>query len=155
MTQSSVSVGRIKTRPILPPCRRSPVKRSKRGCQILLLHRYQNGKNIPNNHTYNIPNSHNVYVPNYSKIGQRATKYTNIFHCNTLQNLPKLWFENMPSGNPGSLAKMTSSDLFGPQASESACPCCYSSSSRCPFYETPFWGRFHETVSAEIYGLNV
>jgi hypothetical protein len=29
--------------------------------------------------------------------------YTNIFHCKTLQNLPKFgfWFENIPSGNPG------------------------------------------------------
>jgi hypothetical protein len=31
-----------------------------------------------------------------------AIKYTSIFHCNTLQNLPKLGFssENIPSGNP-------------------------------------------------------
>jgi hypothetical protein len=32
-------------------------------------------------------------------------KYTNIFHCKTLQNLPKLrfLFENKPSGNPGEI----------------------------------------------------
>jgi hypothetical protein len=31
-------------------------------------------------------------------------KYTNIFRCKTLQNLPILdfWFENKPSGNPAS-----------------------------------------------------
>jgi hypothetical protein len=33
-----------------------------------------------------------------------AIKYTNIFKCKTLQNLPKLvfWFENTASGNPDS-----------------------------------------------------
>jgi hypothetical protein len=34
-----------------------------------------------------------------------ANEYANIFHYKTLQNLPKseflVWFENMPSGNPG------------------------------------------------------
>jgi hypothetical protein len=32
----------------------------------------------------------------------RPNGHTNIFHCKTLQNLPKLGFsfENMPSGNP-------------------------------------------------------
>jgi hypothetical protein len=29
---------------------------------------------------------------------QVSIKYTNIFNCKTLQNLPK--FENKPSGNP-------------------------------------------------------
>jgi hypothetical protein len=31
-----------------------------------------------------------------------VARYTKIFHCETLQNLPKLgfWFENKPSGNP-------------------------------------------------------
>jgi hypothetical protein len=29
-------------------------------------------------------------VPNGRKIDQMAIKYTNIFHCKTLQNLPKL-----------------------------------------------------------------
>jgi hypothetical protein len=37
-----------------------------------------------------------------SKIEQTAIKFTNIFHCKTLQNLPKLGFlfENIPSGSP-------------------------------------------------------
>jgi hypothetical protein len=28
-------------------------------------------------------------------------KYPKIFHCNTFQNLPIFWFENITSGNPG------------------------------------------------------
>jgi hypothetical protein len=31
-------------------------------------------------------------IPNGGKIDQMAIKYTNIFHCKTLQNLPKLRF---------------------------------------------------------------
>jgi hypothetical protein len=34
---------------------------------------------------------------------QMVIKYTKIFYCKTLQNLPKIWdfcFENNPSGNP-------------------------------------------------------
>jgi hypothetical protein len=31
-------------------------------------------------------------MPNGRKIAQIATKYTNSFHCKTLQNLPKLGF---------------------------------------------------------------
>jgi hypothetical protein len=40
---------------------------------------------------------------NGSKIDQTAIKFTKIFNCKTLQNLPKLifWFESIPSGNPG------------------------------------------------------
>jgi hypothetical protein len=37
---------------------------------------------------------------NGSKIDQISIKFTNIFHCKTLQNLPFFWFENIPSGNP-------------------------------------------------------
>jgi hypothetical protein len=40
--------------------------------------------------------------PNKHKIYQMVTKYTNIFHCKTFQNLPKLgffWLENIPSGS--------------------------------------------------------
>jgi hypothetical protein len=35
-------------------------------------------------------------------MNQVFIKYTNIFHCKTLQNYPNLdfWFENKPSGNP-------------------------------------------------------
>jgi hypothetical protein len=36
---------------------------------------------------------------------QIAIKYTNTFHCKTLQNLPELGFENMPSGSPANNAK--------------------------------------------------
>jgi hypothetical protein len=40
-----------------------------------------------------------------------AIKFTNIFHCKTLQNLPKmgLWIENIPSGNPA----LEASDFHG------------------------------------------
>jgi hypothetical protein len=31
-------------------------------------------------------------ISNGRKIGQMVRKYTKIFHCNTLQNLPKLGF---------------------------------------------------------------
>jgi hypothetical protein len=31
-------------------------------------------------------------IPNGRKIHQMAVNYTNIFHCKTLQNLPKLGF---------------------------------------------------------------
>jgi hypothetical protein len=33
---------------------------------------------------------------------QMVIKYTSIFHCKNLQNLPKwdFWFENKPPGNP-------------------------------------------------------
>jgi hypothetical protein len=39
---------------------------------------------------------------NGSKIDLVPIKYTNIFHCKALQNLPSLgfWSENKPSGNP-------------------------------------------------------
>jgi hypothetical protein len=46
------------------------------GCQIFRVSTYQNGKNIPNN----------------QKLYQIAIKYMNIFHCKTLQNLPKFGF---------------------------------------------------------------
>jgi hypothetical protein len=42
-------------------------------------------------------------IPCGRKIDQTATKYTNIFYLDTLQNVPKLGyngFENIPSGNP-------------------------------------------------------
>jgi hypothetical protein len=42
------------------------------GCQFFSGTAYQNGINIPN-------------IP-------KPVKYTNIFHCKTLQNLPKLEF---------------------------------------------------------------
>jgi hypothetical protein len=41
-------------------------------------------------------------VPTSRKTEQIAIKYTNIFHCKTPQNLPKLGFLvlKIPSGNP-------------------------------------------------------
>jgi hypothetical protein len=41
-------------------------------------------------------------ISNGRKIDQMVIKYTNNFHCKTLQNLPKLGFgfENKPTGNP-------------------------------------------------------
>jgi hypothetical protein len=44
-----------------------------------------------------------MYQKAAGKIDQMAIKYTKIFHCKTLQNLPKLGFlfENTPSGNRG------------------------------------------------------
>jgi hypothetical protein len=38
-----------------------------------------------------------------AKETKMAKKYFNIFHCKTLQNLPRLgfWFENVPSGKRG------------------------------------------------------
>jgi hypothetical protein len=49
----------------------------------------------------NIPNNHNLFEMD-STCDQMAIKYTNIFHCKTLQNLPKLVFLvwKKPSGNP-------------------------------------------------------
>jgi hypothetical protein len=44
-----------------------------------------------------------INIPNASNIFQKAIKFSNLFHFNALQNLPKLWFENIPSGNPVSV----------------------------------------------------
>jgi hypothetical protein len=46
-------------------------------------------KNIPNDQK--IPNDHKS-IPNGSKIEEMSIKFTNIFYCKTLQNLPKLAF---------------------------------------------------------------
>jgi hypothetical protein len=52
------------------------------GCQIFLGTTYRNGKIIPNDHII-----HQITVK-YTKWHM----YTHIFHCKTLQNLPKLGF---------------------------------------------------------------
>jgi hypothetical protein len=58
-------------------------------CQIFLGTTYQNGKNIPNDHKYTRwPQN----IPNGRKIKPMAIKYTYIFNCKTLQNLPTLVF---------------------------------------------------------------
>jgi hypothetical protein len=52
-------------------------------------------------------------IPNGRKIDQMAIKYSNIFYCKTLQNLPKIGivlFENIPSGNPGFKTSWTKLD---------------------------------------------
>jgi hypothetical protein len=54
------------------------------GCQIVLGTTYQNAKNIPN--------KHKIYKMAVCKVDQMAINFTNIFHCKTLQNLPKRGF---------------------------------------------------------------
>jgi hypothetical protein len=34
--------------------------------------------------------------------------YTYIFHSQAIQNLPKIWFENIPSGNPADRTRLPS-----------------------------------------------
>jgi hypothetical protein len=62
-----------------------------------------------------IPTKHSIIkwpqnIPNGRKIHQMAFKITSIFHCMTLENLPKFWFENMPSGNPTKMGKNIPND---------------------------------------------
>jgi hypothetical protein len=62
----------------------------------------QNTKNKQNGN--NIPNGHKVYE-NALKQALQTYNIHNIFHCKTLQNVPKVgffWFKNiyLPSGNP-------------------------------------------------------
>jgi hypothetical protein len=53
------------------------------------------------------PMGHKVHILSGSLIDQMPLNYTDIFHCKTLQNLPKLgfWYENIRSGNPGTHPK--------------------------------------------------
>jgi hypothetical protein len=37
--------------------------------------------------TINIPNGHKIHIPEGHKINQMGTKYTNIFHCKSLQKI--------------------------------------------------------------------
>jgi hypothetical protein len=62
-----------------------------RGCQIFLGKTYQNGKIYRNNHKIS-NNGHIIGIPKRHKIDQMAVNYTNISHCKTLQNLPKMGF---------------------------------------------------------------
>jgi hypothetical protein len=59
------------------------------GCQIFLAKTYQKRENIPN--YYKIYQKRKI-LPDGNQIDQMVIKYTNIFHCKTLQNLPKLVF---------------------------------------------------------------
>jgi hypothetical protein len=68
------------------------------GCQIFLGTTYQNRKNIPNNHTEWPQN-----ITNGCKTDQTALKFTNIFRCKTLQNLPKLGFFCLKICHPATL----------------------------------------------------
>jgi hypothetical protein len=64
--------------------------RPDQGCQIFLGTPYQNGEN-----RYQITINYTKWpqnIPNGCKIDPMAIKYTNIFYCKTLQNLPKLGF---------------------------------------------------------------
>jgi hypothetical protein len=57
------------------------------GCQIFLASIYQHGGNVPKYHKiYQMA----VNSSNGRKIDQMSIKYTNIFHCQALQNLPEL-----------------------------------------------------------------
>jgi hypothetical protein len=59
---------------------------------------------LSNGHKIHLLNGHKIYqmitkyikwlqnIPNGRNIDQLAIKYTNIFHCKTLQNLPKMGF---------------------------------------------------------------
>jgi hypothetical protein len=60
------------------------------GCQIVLGATYQNGKNMPKMTTKNAKRPQNLSYG--SKIDKMSLKFTNIFHCKTLRNLPKLAF---------------------------------------------------------------
>jgi hypothetical protein len=62
-----------------------------KGCQIFLGTNYQNGEKYTKR-PQNIPNGHNIPISNGHKIDQMVAKYTKIFHCKTLQNLPKFGF---------------------------------------------------------------
>jgi hypothetical protein len=58
--------------------------------------------------TKNIPDGHKIYQLEVKYINKMTIKYTNIFRCKALQNLPKLGFfgvKNIPSGNPGVTAE--------------------------------------------------
>jgi hypothetical protein len=64
-------------------------QRRDQGCKIFLGTKYQNRENIANDHEkYQIA----IKYFNVRKIDQMVIKYTKIFHCKTLQNLPKLEF---------------------------------------------------------------
>jgi hypothetical protein len=60
------------------------------GCRIFLSAIYQNGGNGPNSHKiYQMA----IKYIKCRKIHQMSKQYSNILHCKTLQNLPKLrWF---------------------------------------------------------------
>jgi hypothetical protein len=54
-------------------------------------------------------------IPDSREIDQMAIKYTNIFRCKALQNLPKLRFfglKNIPSGNPAVEEEEKSAEIF-------------------------------------------
>jgi hypothetical protein len=61
----------------------------RQGCQIFLVTTYQNW-GIYNKLPHNIPNVQNI--PIGRKIDKMFIKYANVYHCRTLQNLPKLGF---------------------------------------------------------------
>jgi hypothetical protein len=54
------------------------------GCRTFLVQHTETGKNTAINY--------GIHIPDGNKIYQMASKETNIYHCKTLQNLPKLFF---------------------------------------------------------------
>jgi hypothetical protein len=60
------------------------------GCQIFLVQNTKTGKITKLPRT--VPNVHKILQKTVSKMNQVSVKYTNIFHCKTPQNLPKLGF---------------------------------------------------------------
>jgi hypothetical protein len=69
--------------------RRWKVYLSEQGCQIFLGTKYQNGKILSNYHElYQM----SINITKDSKMDQVTIKYSNIFHWNTLQDLPKFGF---------------------------------------------------------------
>jgi hypothetical protein len=70
---------------------------SAQGCQIFMGTFYQNGENL-----YQKTIKYTEWPQTIPK--EKIYQHTKIFHCYTLQNLPKLFFGfvNLPSGNPSS-----------------------------------------------------
>jgi hypothetical protein len=60
------------------------------------------GAGLPDLYWYNLPKRETIFQITICKIYQMTIKYTNIFHCKSFRNLPKLGFLvwKMPSGNP-------------------------------------------------------
>jgi hypothetical protein len=87
-------------------------------------------------------------IPNGRKIDQMAIKYTNIFHCKTLQNLKTwdFWFENMPSGNPGPKVIFLAfrSGLSAPVCSRQGCQMVYFQT------KNPFFGKFWRVLQLKM-----
>jgi hypothetical protein len=79
------------------------MKLRSRVARFVLVQDTQTGKNIPNGHKiYQIA----INYFQQQKKRPNVNNYAKIFHCKNLQNLPKFWFENKPSGEESSNSKM-------------------------------------------------